>query len=46
MAEIPEDLRRMADARSETLRLASFRYSETVMAGSSPSFRFIDEHTN
>jgi len=39
MAEIPEDLRRMADARSETLRLASFRYSETVMAGQRCDFR-------
>ena len=43
-ADIPADL--IPDQRSEELRLASFRYSETVMAGSSPSFRFIDEHTN
>jgi D-Tyr-tRNAtyr deacylase len=34
---------RVMDFRDERLRLAQFRYSATVMAGSKPSFRFIDE---
>jgi D-Tyr-tRNAtyr deacylase len=34
---------KVMDFRDERLRLAQFRYSSTVMAGSKPSFRFIDE---
>jgi hypothetical protein len=36
-ADIPADL--IPDQRSEELRLASFRYSETVMAGQRCDFR-------
>lgn len=34
---------RVMDFRDERLRLAQFTYSATVLAGSKPSFRFIDE---
>jgi hypothetical protein len=38
--------RRVMDMRDESLRLAQFRYSRTVVAGSKPSFRFIDTPTH
>jgi D-Tyr-tRNAtyr deacylase len=34
---------KVMDFRDERLRLAQFAYSATVMAGTKPSFRFIDE---
>lgn len=42
IAETPSDLKVREDRRDEELRLASFAYSATVMAGSKPSFRFIE----
>jgi hypothetical protein len=41
----PMTLRSM-DFRSEELRLAQFRYSAQVVAGSKPSFRYLDEPTH
>jgi hypothetical protein len=43
IAETPSDLKAREDRRDEELRLASFRYSETVMAGSRASFRLIEK---
>lgn len=43
---IPEtapDLKAREDRRDEELRIASFAYSSTVVAGSRPSFRFIEK---
>lgn len=37
---------RVMDFRDEELRLAQFRYSAQVVAGSKPSFRFIDTPTH
>lgn len=37
---------RVMDFRDEELRLAQFRYSAEVVAGSKPSFRYIDEPTH
>lgn len=34
------------DFRDESLRLAQFRYSAQVVAGSKPSFRYIQEPTH
>lgn len=42
IAETPSDLKVREDRRDEELRLASFAYSRTVVAGSRPSFRFIE----
>jgi hypothetical protein len=44
--EIPADLQRKMDLRDEELRKAQFAYSSTVVAGSKPSFRFIDSITH
>lgn len=44
--DIPPDLLAILDRRDESLRLAQFAYSRTVMAGSKPSFRLIDEPTH
>jgi D-Tyr-tRNAtyr deacylase len=38
--------RRAMDMRCEELRLAQFRYSAQVVAGSKPSFRYLDEPTH
>lgn len=46
IAETPSDLKAREDRRDEELRLAAFRYSATVMAGSKPSFRLIDTQPN
>lgn len=40
IAETPSDLKIREDRRDEELRLASFAYSRTVVAGSRPSFRY------
>lgn len=45
-ADIPADLIGSIDQRSEELRLAAFRYSSQVVAGSKPSFRYLDEPTH
>lgn len=37
---------RVMDFRDEELRLAQFRYSSQVVAGSKPSFRYLDEPTH
>lgn len=42
-ADIPADLMGSVDFRSEELRLASFRYSRTVMAGERANFRLIED---
>lgn len=41
--DIPPDLLAILDRRDEELRLAQFRYSAQVMAGSRADFRLIDE---
>lgn len=38
--------RRVMDMRDESLRLAQFAYSAQVVAGSKPSFRYLDEPTH
>jgi hypothetical protein len=43
VAETPADLKAREDRMDEELRLAAFRYSATVMAGSRPSFRLIEK---
>lgn len=43
IAETPSDLKAREDRRDEELRIASFAYSSTVVAGSRPSFRFIEK---
>lgn len=40
IAATPSDLKAREDRRDEELRLASFAYSRTVVAGSRPSFRY------
>lgn len=42
-ADIPADLMGAIDRRDESLRLAAFRYSAQVVAGSRPSFRYLDD---
>jgi hypothetical protein len=42
--ETPPDLRRMEDRRDEELRLAQFRYSETVLAGQRCDFRSVENN--
>jgi D-Tyr-tRNAtyr deacylase len=37
---------KVMDMRDESLRLAQFRYSAQVVAGSKPSFRYLDEPTH
>jgi hypothetical protein len=41
--EVDPALRGLAEFRDEELRLASFRYSRTVLAGTKASFRFIED---
>lgn len=43
VAEVPRDLMAAVDLRDEELRMAQFRYSRTVMAGSRADFRVIEE---
>lgn len=42
-AEVDPRLMPLLDRRDEDLRLAQFRYSRTVMAGSRADFRVIEE---
>lgn len=43
VAQVAQDLRACLDLRDEGLRLAQFAYSATVMAGSKPSFRYLED---
>ena len=43
LARIAPDLMPLADFREESLRLAQFRYSRTVMAGERANFRLIED---
>lgn len=40
ITETAPDLKAREDRRDEELRIASFAYSRTVLAGSRPSFRY------
>ena len=44
IAEVPADLRPLMDMRDESLRLASFAYSATVLAGDTADFRYPDNN--
>lgn len=45
LARIDPDLMPLADFHDESLRLAAFRYSAQVVAGSKPSFRYLEDTT-